>query len=103
MYRIKQVDIDGRFVYTTVKMLQVKNGSKKLSIAATTGRIIVSANTSSAEILSLRIINFNGQVISENKINLINGVYNFPTSLKGNFIVSITNGKDLVFSNQVIL
>ncbi len=103
MYRIKQVDIDGRFMYTSIKMLQVKNGKEKLSITATTGRIVVSSNITSTDAFSLRVVNFQGQVIAESRVTLVNGVYSFNTSLKGNYIVSITNNKNLAFSRQVIL
>ncbi len=107
-YRIRQVDIDGKFAFTPVRMLRMENG--------TTGNTEIKANATSNSIyvhfsqrvkanVVLRLISMSGQVVSQKILNEPTGQVIVPmdNTMKGIYVVTLTDGQNLKFSKQVLL
>ena len=105
-YRIKQVDIDGKYVVTPVRVLKNENGNGEVNV-------IGSSNTSiylqfSKQIKSdvtVRLTSMSGQVISQEILDKPVGQVLVPVqnAAKGIYVVCVTDGRDIKFSKQVLL
>lgn len=98
-YRIKQLDIDGKAAYTTVKT--VKAETVNVQVSATTGRIILQFGREASNV-SVRLINLNGQVVAEQKLTAAIGQVMVPVAQKGAYVVAVSNGTDATAA-QVML
>lgn len=104
-YRVKQVDMDGRFVYTPVKTIKGESEANvDTRISSNTNNVVVEFAKQIKGSVVVRLISLNGQVVAQKTYNSPVGyiVLSQP-SLKGNYVVSITNGQDLKIAKQVIL
>ena len=102
-YRIRQVDEDGTFTYTSVKSITMDKVSSGLKIASASNRLILQFPQMVKSGVSVRIISLNGQVLKEQRIEQAVGQVSVSTHLKGNYIVSVSNGLDVQMGQQVIL
>ncbi len=104
-YRIKQVDKDGHFVYTSIKSIKNENvQTTDVKLSSTSNNIVVAFTKQIKGNVVIRLISMSGQVMSQQTYNEPSGhvVINQHSS-KGNYIVSISNGKDVNIAKQVIL
>ncbi len=99
-YRVRQVDIDGRFTITPVRMIKNETGNTEIKISATSSNSVylhfseqVKAN------VVVRLISTNGQVVSQKTFDEPVGQVMMPVqnALKGIYVVNITDGQDLKF------
>ena len=105
-YRIRQVDIDGRFVITPVHMIKNENGNAEIKVSSSSSNSIyvhfseqVNAN------VVICLTSSNGQVISQKTFDEPVGQVIVPVQniIKGIYIITVTDGQDLKFSKQVLL
>lgn len=105
-YRIKQVDLDGTFVYTPVKAIKSENGNAAISIsAASPNTVLVNFSQQVKSTVMMRLVSASGQVIAQQNIANPSGQVVFSTANTSNgiYIINITDGKDLKMSKQILL
>ena len=64
-YRIRQVDVDGKYEYSTVKTIRANEASPTTKIYATGNTVNIEFNKEVKSPITVRIINMNGQVIGQ--------------------------------------
>jgi hypothetical protein len=103
-YRIKQIDLNGTFVYTSVKAISYQ-ADTDIKISFLDNRVFVQFSKEVKGKVSVRFVSMSGQVVSEqiltNPIGQI--VLTAKASLRGNYILSVSNDKDLKIAKQIIL
>ena len=104
-YRVKQVDIDGHFVYTSIKAIKTNvDAATDIKVSTSSNNVVVEFAKQLKGNVVVRFVSLSGQVVAQQNYSQPSGyvILNKP-SLKGNFIVSISNGQDLNIAKQVIL
>jgi hypothetical protein len=103
-YRIKQIDINGTFVYTSVKTISYQ-ADTDIKISFLDNSVFVQFAKVVKGNVSVRFVSLSGQVVSEqiltNPVGQI--ILAAKASLKGNYIVSVSNDQDLKIAKQIIL
>jgi len=106
-YRIKQVDVDGRFMYTPVKLIeQQTNGLvSDIKIISIQGKVVLHFPKKIEGNLVIRYVTLSGQVLDQRILANAFGQVVLTTDgiLKGNVIVSISNARDIKIAKQIIL
>jgi hypothetical protein len=105
-YRIKQIDLDDTFIYTAVKMVQFTGSKAEVKVAvASRDMIAVHFSEQIKGKVTVRLINFSGQVISQQSLSSPVGQVMISSHVQagGSYIVSIVDANGLVTSKQVIL
>ncbi len=106
-YRVKQVDIDSRFTYTDIKTIKTEQTatSSSINIASVQGKVLLQFPQQINSRVTVRIVSLGGQVLEQQNINDAVGqvILQPKAHIKGNYIVSITNGQDINVARQVIL
>ena len=102
-YRIKQVDVDQRFIYTSVKVIKTEARGFEVKVAAINNKVVLQFPEQVKNAVEVRLISLNGQVVSKQTFNQPMGQVIFNTNIKGNYIVSVTNAQDIQVAKQVIL
>ena len=101
-YRIKQVDRDGKYVYTAVRSIKANAGNADIQIGAAQ-KMLVLQFPQQVNSVSIRVVSLNGQVVKEQRMAQAVGQVVLNTGMKGNYVVSVTNGSDVNVARQVIL
>jgi G8 domain len=104
-YRIRQVDIDGQFAITAVRMLKKENGNTEIKAYSTSNSIYVNFSEKVRANVIVRLISMSGQIVSQKILNEPAGQVIVPiqNTMKGVYVVTIANGQNLKFSKQVLL
>lgn len=104
-YRLRQVDINGRSVYSSIKMIHAGEAVSAARIYGSDKNVVIDLNTSVKNNLVIIVINTNGQVISKQtfsnpsyKINI-----NLNNASTGAYIVQVTDNKGWTEVRKVIL
>ena len=98
-YRLRQVDLDAKFVYT--KTVTIKNEGRGKAFYAwpnpVTDVLNVSLNQTKPERLMLRVVDYNGRTLRSNAFNTVRGLnqvsLNFSGLPAGMYIIQITGGE----------
>ena len=94
-YRLRQVDIDGGFVYSSIKSIRMSEAVSAVRIYGANKNVVIDLNTSIKNSLVITIINTGGQVISKQTVR--NPSYrinvNMPNASNGTYIVHVTDSK----------
>jgi hypothetical protein len=101
-YRIKQVDRDGHYAFTSIQSIK-GNESEMIRVASMSNNIVLQFPGGINNPVSVRIVSLAGQVLSEKTISQPAGQVLVSTSMKGNYIVSVSNGRDINIAKQVVL
>ena len=104
-YRVKQVDMDGRFTYTDIKNLKSAHTiTPKVNIASVNGKILLQFPDQIKERLEISFVSLSGQVIERQLIEQPAGqvILSSRSNIKGNLIIAVS-GKTLHTARQVIL
>lgn len=103
-YRIKQVDIDGRFIYTAIRSIKNTTSNNEVKVAAVAqNKIVLQFNQQIKSAVSVRIISLSGQILAQqNLVQPVGQVLINTNNLKGNYIVSVTNGQDVNSNTQIL-
>jgi hypothetical protein len=105
-YRIKEVDLNGQFIYSTVKCLSAitTTAGSTVNIASSgEGKVLLQFTHTSDINYTVRIVSLNGQVLSQQQLSSPSGAVMLPVSLKGAYVVAVSDGKSLQVAKQVIL
>jgi hypothetical protein len=105
-YRIRQVDIDGKFVMTPVRTIKNENGYGEVRIsAASANSICINFSEQVKGNVIVRLTSSSGQIVSQKTFDQpVGQVMMFNQSVnKGVYVVTIADGQGLKFSKQVLL
>jgi hypothetical protein len=103
-YRIRQIDADGKATYTVVRSIRPGEiNTNDISIAATQGKLVLQFQHEIKGSLTLRVVSLSGQVRDEQVITNPGGQFVLNTNIKGNSIISLSNGQDINLARQVVL
>jgi len=102
-YRIRQVDNDNKFTYTSVKSVRMDEATVGVKAIAKQGNIVLQFAGQTRSQVVVRMISLNGQVVSSTTLNQPIGQVVIPTQLTGNYIISVSNANDINLNKQVIL
>jgi Secretion system C-terminal sorting domain len=109
-YRIKQVDVDGQYTYSNIVMVKMVKVSAKITVYPNPfiSQVNLEMNSINAEVLVVRILNQQGQVVKQNNWNLNAGnnnttIDNLSNLSKGIYLVDVKkqNG-ETVYSTKLI-
>ena len=106
-YRLRQVDLDNRFVYTKTAIIRNESRSKAFSVWP--NPVIDNANVTlqsdKNQNLNLRVVDYNGRIVRSQVVNATKGVnqvtVNFTGLTKGMYIIQVT-GDNLNLTEKVI-
>jgi hypothetical protein len=104
-YRIKQVDIDGKYIVTPVRLLKNENDNTEISVAgASNTSIYLQFSGQIKNNVVVRLTSMSGQVISQQILNEPVGqvLFRVQNTIKGIYVVSVTDGQNLKFSKQLL-
>jgi hypothetical protein len=104
-YRVKQVDNDGHFVYTSIKSVKVfSETNQDVRISSSSSNVVVEFNKQIKGNVVVRLVSLSGQVVNQKTFNQPEGLIILDkASFKGSYVVSVTNGHDVKIAKQVIL
>lgn len=105
-YRLKSVDIDGKFEYSHVlKVVRGRSLAVHVSPNPATEQVTVSLATPSTAPLQLQLVNNNGQVVSEklyaSGTSLIQ--FDLKSAAPGVYTLLLRNGKTLMETTQLLI
>lgn len=102
-YRIKQADVDGKTVYTTIKSV-TNNNTAQVNIIAVNSQVAVQFAKEVKGKVDVLVVNRAGQVMARQTLNNPVGNITLNTaSLKGNYYVAIQSAAGVSASKQVVL
>lgn len=103
-YRVKEVDVDGKFVYTPVKSIKADATTFTIGIASVQNKILLQFPKEVKGNIVVRFVSLNGQVLDQQTINNPVGQVVLNSKHTGNYIIiSLSNGTDINTAKQVIL
>jgi hypothetical protein len=105
-YRIRQVDLDGKFVITPVRSIKMQNGNTEIKItAASNNSVYIHFSEEQKSCVMITITSFSGQSISKQTINHPVGqvMVQTRTTSHGAYIVTVNDGNGLSVSKQILL
>ncbi len=108
-YRIRQVDLDGKFTFSEIKAITNQAnaaGAPNISIIIANNNVIINCTKQLKGTVVVKLISFNGQVLTRQTYSHSSRqfVLNIPMSInKGNYIVFISNNLDFTVSKQIAL
>jgi hypothetical protein len=102
-YRIRQIDIDGKFSFTTVKALKATNSGNEVKISGAAGNVVLQFTNEVKSTVTVKVLNMNGQVITQQTLNQPIGQTILNSNLRGAYLVSITDNQGLNAAKQVML
>lgn len=103
-YRIKQVDANSKYTYTTVKSVKAAAAATEVKVAAINSHVVLQFSNEVKGAVEVRLVSLGGQVVSREVINQPVGqvvLHNAP--VKGNYIVAVSNAKEINVAKQVAL
>ncbi len=106
-YRLRQVDIDNRFVYTKTVIIRNEARSKAFSVwpNPVLDNVNVTLQSDRNQNLNLRVVDFNGRVVRSQVVNATRGVnqitVNMSTLNKGMYVIQVI-GENLNLNEKVI-
>jgi len=104
-YRIKEVDVDGRTAFTSVKSIMAddRSGISDIQIASASNKLLLQFPQPIRGKVTVRFVSLSGQVVDQQMINDPAGQVILNSKFSGNYIISISNGQNINASKQVIL
>jgi G8 domain len=105
-YRIKQVDADGKFVETSIRMIKMQAGTATIKItAASSNSIYVHFSEQVKANVMIRVASISGQIVSQQTINQPVGQVIIPshTNTRGIYVVTVSDGQNLTISKSIVL
>jgi hypothetical protein len=104
-YRVKQIDFDGHFIYTSISSIKLAPSSfTNIKIASATENLIVKFAQPVKGNVVIRLIALSGQVIKQKTYYRPTGDILFNhTSYKGFYILRISNEQEVNFVKQIFL
>jgi hypothetical protein len=103
-YRVRQVDNDGKYLYTAIKTITFGTGTPEVTIASINSRVVLQFSSQVKGAVEVRLVSLSGQVVGRHIIHQPVGqviLNNAP--VKGHYIVAVSNAGDINLAKQVIL
>ena len=104
-YRLRQVDTDGRFVYSSIKTIRLGEVISPVRIYGSDKNVVVDLNTEFKSNIIISVVNTSGQVIF--KRTFINPSYRINLEITnaktGTYIVQVSDNKGWSEARKVIL
>ena len=106
-YRLRQVDIDNRFVYTKTVIIRNEARGKAFTVwpNPVLDNVNVTLQSDKNQNLSLRVVDYNGRVVRTQVVNVTRGVnqitVNMSTLTKGMYVIQVV-GDNLNLTEKVI-
>lgn len=104
-YRIRQVDISGRSVYSSVKTIRGNEAIPSVKIYGYDKNVVIDFNTAIKNSINVTVLNNSGQIVSQQSFN--NPSYRISMSLhgmaSGAYVVQITDAKGWSEVKKVVL
>jgi parallel beta-helix repeat protein len=106
-YRLRQVDIDNRFVYTKTVIIRNEARSKAFTVwpNPVLDNVNVTLQSDKNQNLNLRVVDYNGRVVRSQVVNATRGVnqitVNMSTLTKGMYVIQVV-GDNLNLTEKVI-
>lgn len=103
-YRIRQVDIDGKSMYTSIQSVKSAATAGDVKVAAISNRLVLQFPVQVKGAVEARVMTLSGQVVSKQVLQQPVGqvLLNTP-SVKGAYIISVSNGQEINVAKQVVL
>jgi hypothetical protein len=103
-YRIKEVDVDGKTVYTAIKSIKSETASvAEIKIAGFANKVLLQFPQEIKGNLTVRFVSRSGQVVDQQVINNPVGQVVLNSKITGNYIIAVSNGQGINTAKQVIL
>ena len=105
-YRVKEVDFDHNFALTEVKSIHLDNNTANVKIMATSSdKVVVNFSKQIKTDVSVKMISLSGQLISQQNFSNPVGQVSIPATsgTKGIYVVTVTNGQDLLVTRRILL
>ncbi|MGN6165024.1 MAG: G8 domain-containing protein [Flavisolibacter sp.] len=101
-YRIKQTDFSGKATYTAIKSIKAAT-TADIKVASMQSKLVLQFPQQIQNSVTVRLISLSGQVVSEQKIAQPIGQVVLNTTVRGNYVVSVSNGNNVNIARQVAL
>ncbi|RYZ22321.1 MAG: hypothetical protein EOO16_09545 [Chitinophagaceae bacterium] len=101
-FRIKQVDLDGKFMYTTARAVKSAGDNAEIKVSANAGRVVLQFGQE-VKGATVRILGLNGQVLQEQKLATALGQVLIPTTQKGICLVAVVTENEVAAAQKVLL
>ncbi|WP_207511025.1 T9SS type A sorting domain-containing protein [Longitalea luteola] len=104
-YRIRQVDIDGKYTYSTVKTIRAGEAMSAARIYTTGNVVNIEFNKEIKNLVTVRIINMNGQVIGQRNNQQASYRLTIPVGnqINGMYLVQLNDNAGYSEVRKVIL
>jgi len=103
-YRIRQVDLDGKYTYSTVKTIRSNETAPVAKVYAAGKDVNVEFNSAVNSNVTVRVLNTNGQVLSQQNFQQPSYKVTLHTTANtGVYVVQITDGKEWSEVTKVML
>ena len=103
-YRIRQVDNDGKYTYTDIKVIrQAVEENSGVRIASSQHKVLLHFPKELKGQFSVRFVNTAGQVVDQQMITNPVGQVVLNSKVNGSCIISLSNGNNFHVARQVIL
>jgi hypothetical protein len=104
-YRIKQVDIDGRYEYSTVKSIRASEAAASTRIYAAGNIVNIEFNKEVKNPITVRIVNMNGQVVGQRTYQqaAYRITMNMNNSISGAYIVQLSGNEGWKEVKKIVL
>jgi hypothetical protein len=102
-YRIRETDVDGKFIYSIVNTLKNDNSSQTVHITSSQNEVYLQFINEVKGKISVQIYSLSGQLLDQQNIQNPSGYVKITTRIKGNCIISLNDAHDLHVAKQIIL
>jgi hypothetical protein len=101
-YRIREVDSDGKFSYTSIRTIKTEKNSA-IMIAGVQNNILLQFATGIRGKVNMQLISLSGQLLDQQVISNPIGQVVVPSRIRGNCIVVLSNDLSLYVTRQILL
>lgn len=104
-YRVKQVDPKGNHTFSEVNSIKREGEmtAAPIKISAKNSQVVLQFDKQVKGAVEVNLISLSGQVLSRQTLQAPVGQYAVSSNLKGAYIVSVSNAKDLAIARQISL
>ena len=102
-YRIKEIDMDGKFTYTAVRSLKTEIANAGVQILSFQNQVLLQFASEIRGTVMVQFISLSGQVIDKQMLHNPSGQMVLSSKIKGNCIVSLSDDQSFHVARQIIL
>lgn len=103
-YRIKQVDSDGQFTYTSVRSIRLALPSLTINVSSFSNSIVIKFSQQLKSNVVIRLIALSGQVVAQQTYYQPAEYFIFKKGVySGQYILTISNGEEIKITKQLFL